>query len=183
MTTHFPRCFLLGQRTLRPFCGHFELQVVQNEIAFHLSGRIGSTLHPEEALGVLSQVQGALRKAEGSDCLSVIRSCWENLWVIPRKELGAEQGRDLSLLILAQSSTECALSAVGLDALWGVSGHHVQQIAGPTTPETTHPGLPERAPKALELPLSDRRFIGSCLGDGSQFPGVDSLLVAEAGPQ
>lgn len=170
MTTRLSRCFLLERTSLRPFCGTFSEHLLFGKGSAEIVGRIAHELEPEEALNVITRVLEALRTASGEDALSFIRSCWEALLVIPRRDLGDAEGADLSLLIVAQGESGIALSAVGLESLWLVNQDGPQQIAGPETVETSHRGLPERTPKALELTLVDQNFIARCLGDGRQLP-------------
>lgn len=168
---------------LRPWCGMFHQRLVREGVTAHIAGRIGHQLSPEEALSRIIRTRAALETAQGSDPLTLLRSCWEALLVAPRKELGPQKGRDLSLLIVAEQHGSLALSAVGLDALWQITDEGAVQIADRNTPETTHPGLPERTPKVLELSDSGQRFVGSCLGDGRVLPEDTSLFHSpEAGP-
>ena len=183
MTPRLSRCFLLGSHTLRPHCGAFQGHLDLEYGSAEVVGRIGHTLHPVEALSLATHVLEVLRTVQGDDPLSLIRSCWETLLVMPRKELGPAAGADLSLLIVAEQDSRVALSAVGLDALWQVHPEGAQQLADPTTNETSHRGLPERTPKVLELPAVNQNFLARCLGDGQKLPPILDPYLPNGSPQ
>lgn len=176
MTSPHSSSVLLGSTERLPFLGHFKLRIECANCEADLAGRIGTKASPEEAWELACFVREALLGAQGDDALSLTRSCWEKLLVLPRPKLGSAQGKDLSLMVVAHDSNSTTLSAVGLDGIWQVDDTEAHSIAGLNNPETSHPGIPQLPPKVLNLAPTKDVFLGACLKETPQEASREGLL-------
>mgnify|MGYP004369380637 CR=1 FL=1 len=172
---------LLGSQTPLPFQGHFRVRIENKACQADITGRIAHACSPEEAWEHATFIHQSLIEANGEDALSLIRDCWNRLLVIPRHKLSPQEGQDLSLFISASDSEISAISSVGLSGIWeDIGTDELQMIADEQTKESSHKGIPKKAPKALTLPLKSRRFLATCLGEPLE-KGQRSLSAARMG--
>jgi len=166
MTPNPFNSILLGSTSPLPFQGHFRIRVGNQACQADIAGRVAHQATPEDSWSYASFIHQSLLAANGEDALSLIRDCWNRLLVIPRHKISPQNGLDLSLLITARDSDLSAISSVGLSGIWeDVGTDELQIIANEQTEESSHKGIPTKAPKALTLPLESGRFFATCLGE------------------
>lgn len=178
MTNPPLNCLLLGSPGQLPFIGHFRLLVKGDNCSVAITGRIGHQSTPVATWALAEVVQDALRQAQGIDSQSLMRSCWEQILTLPRKDLGPDQGKDLSIMMIATDSEKCFLSAVGVSSIWEMSSTGLQKIAEKNTVQTNHSGIPKLPPKALQLASTENQYFAATLDDVFENPTREALAKA-----
>ena len=166
MNSHPFSSILLGSTHPLPFQGHFRVRIGTPKCHADIAGRIAHEVSPEKSWAHATILHQTLIEAKGEDALSLIRDCWNRLLTLPRQKISPQKGQDLSLLICAQDDEISAISSVGLSGIWEDTGaENLQVIADEQTEESSHKGIPQKAPKVLTLPLKPRVFLATCLGE------------------
>jgi hypothetical protein len=143
-----------------------------------ITGRIGHQSTPVAAWALAEVIQDALRQAQGIDSQSLMRACWEQILTLPRKDLGPDQGGDLSIMMVAADSEKRFLSAVGVSGIWEQSLTDLRRIAEKNTSQTNHAGIPKLPPKALQLAPTDNQYFAATLDDVFENPTRETLAKA-----
>src|SRR5690606_32563512 len=151
------RPLLLGRGGPRPFSGYFlgEVEAEPGAASFAFAGRVGPADDVETAWRASRAVHRALVRAGAprADRRRALSILWARVDAVDRDVLGPARGDDLSLLLVVDDEEGLAVSAAGLDAVYGAAagGTASAWVVG------EHPllgvaGFPTRRPGALTVP-------------------------------
>lgn len=185
-----PRVALLGRGGLLPFVGHFqgELSLPGGGLTLGWAGRVTTGASPEMGWRAARAVQGALARkgpieADRRRALSVM---WARLDAVARDLLGPLGGDDLVLLLCATDEEGSAISAVGVDAVFGAEPEGAVNLwVSPPHPMLGLAGLPTKRPGAVLVEVAPPWLIGSPQGvedDPSGQPVAAVLHRCGVGP-
>lgn len=160
------RALLVGSGGRFPFNGHLRVSILgERGAVLHAAGRVGASVPPERAWPGVITLHKLLSLVEGRDRIEMSRSLWDLLIQLPSERLGASQGRDLSLLVVAEDPDGVLISGVGLGGLLGMIAPRARPVVPPTHPLLSEPGLPQAPPKALAPRLNAPRYVAWCSGE------------------
>ncbi len=154
----------------------------------HWAGRVAAGA----SIGVAWRASRILEEAvrhgvrEGGDARSTLKAVWEALESVVPSQLGPELGRDLSLLLVAKEGESLLVSAVGVGRIDVIRGGHEEGLRPwlqGSHPLLVAPGLPERAPGALQIPARPAWLVGTVWGEAAPASerGVAAAFLARCG--
>lgn len=176
MDTPNPPCALLGSSPPAPFKGHLGRAVGSGDCTGWIALRTGSSDDIPGAFGQVHLLHEALEDLHAPDALHLARAVWDRLLVVPRADLGGEQGADLVALVVTRDRSSTTLSGVGLSHVWGWSEQGLVMAAAPNHPELSAPGMPLVPPRALVLESPASLYLGLPSGEEPQPESADAAL-------
>lgn len=160
------KALLVGSAGRYPFNGHFRVSVPGEVGAvLHVAGRVGSSTTPEQSWPGVLTLYKALHLVKGRSRVEMSRNLWDLLLTIPPERLGGSEGRDLTLLAVAEDPEGLLISGVGLGGLMGMVEPRARPVVPPTHPLLGEPGLPTGPPRALAPRLTAEAYVAWCHGE------------------
>jgi hypothetical protein len=142
--------------------------------------RTGSS---DDIPGAFEQVRllhEALADLQAPDALHLARAVWDRLLIVPRTDLGSDQGASMVALVITRDDTSTTLSGVGLSHVWGCSTQDLVMAAPANHRELAAPGMPLVPPRALLLESPAPLYLGLPSGE-SQLPDSANEALRTAG--
>ena len=133
-----------------------------------MAGRVAGGCGVEQAYAVARRMEGLLGASlagvgDQPDRHTVLRKVWELVAGLPAVSFGANQGADLTLLLVAHDAEGVGVAGVGLGGLWGevLDEPHLVPVVPATHPLLTPQGRPKGVPGVLTLEKTYLHLIGA----------------------